>query len=161
MLTKTGIPTKEDLLSKFPSQSALLKPKALLECYQDIPCNPCETSCPFHAITIGKDINLQPVLNEKLCTGCGICISSCPGLAIMVVQILKDSLQFKIPYEFLPIPKKGQIWHALNRAGQVIGDALILSVILTSKQDKTALVTVSVEKKNLYEFVTIRCPNEN
>ena len=160
MLKETGIPTLEQVLSRFPNKDHLLRPKAILECYEDIPCNPCETSCPFDAIKIGENINNQPVLDVERCTGCGICLQACPGLAIIVAQIKDDQAIFKIPYEFIPMPEKNQIWYGVNRSGDVICDAKIESILLTKKQDHTAMVTVSVPKKHLYDFVTIRGRHE-
>lgn len=156
MLNKTGIPSKEQVQSRFPDKMALLKPKAILECYEDIPCNPCSTSCPFDAIEIGDNINLQPKLHTDLCTGCAVCVPSCPGLAIIIAQIRGEHAIFKIPYEFEPNPVKGEIWHAVNRSGEVIGDAQIEHVQKNAKQDHTAVVTVSVALEFLNEFVTVR-----
>jgi Fe-S-cluster-containing hydrogenase component 2 len=156
MLDKTGIATKDQVLSCFPKLDALIKAKAIIECYQDIPCNPCQTSCPFGAIVIGEDINVQPKLIVEKCTGCGICVTSCPGLAIMLAKVEVDKCVFKIPYEFLPAPVKGEIWDAVNRAGDFIGEALIENVFIGAKQDKTLLVTVSTASNHLYDFVTIR-----
>jgi Fe-S-cluster-containing hydrogenase component 2 len=156
MLNKTGIPEKELVLSRFPNQKALLKPKAILECYEDIPCNPCSTSCPFDAIEIGPNINVQPHLLVDVCTGCGVCVPSCPGLAIVIAQIRGNDAVFKIPYEFIPIPIKNEIWDGVNRSGEVICDALIENVVINKKQDHTAVVTVSVPVEFLHDFVTIR-----
>ncbi|MCK7484965.1 MAG: 4Fe-4S binding protein [Bacillus subtilis] len=86
----------------------LVKPKAIIECYEDIPCNPCETSCPFGAIEIGPDINQQPRLIVEKCTGCSICVTSCPGLAIIVAQSDGVAGRLKLPYEFLPRPRQGR-----------------------------------------------------
>lgn len=160
MLDKNGVATPEQVRSRFPEENQLRKPKAILECYEDIPCNPCSTSCPFHAIEIGEDINKQPRLLIDLCTGCGICVTSCPGLAIMTAEIRLDRAVFKIPYEMLPIPKEKEILQGIDRNGTVICDALIEKVMVNAKQDKTLLVTVSVDKKYLYDFVTVRCPHE-
>ncbi len=156
MLNKTGIPSKEQVQSRFPDHVALIKPKAILECYEDIPCNPCSTSCPFDAIEIGDNINKQPKLHVDLCTGCAVCVPSCPGLAIIIAQIRGDQAVFKIPYEFLPFPVKGEIWDGINRMGEVICDALIENIQITNKQDHTALVTASVPREYLNEFVTVR-----
>lgn len=160
MLDKNGVATPEQVRSRFPEENQLCKPKAILECYEDIPCNPCSTSCPFHAIEIGEDINKQPHLLIDLCTGCGICVTSCPGLAIVTAEIREDRAVFKIPYEMLPIPKGQEIWQGIDRNGKVICDALIEKVMVNAKQDKTLLVTVSVDKQYLYDFVTVRCPHE-
>ncbi len=38
MLSKTGIPSKEQVKERFPKDIATLKkPKAIIECYEDIP----------------------------------------------------------------------------------------------------------------------------
>lgn len=160
MLNQTGIASPEQVKSRFPEESVLIRPKAILECYEDIPCNPCETSCPFHAITIGPDINRQPVLNPDVCTGCGICIHSCPGLAISVCQWVDQHAIFKIPYEFLPIPTVGETWHAIDRSGNMISNAKIVKVDSGKKQDKTVVVTVEINRQYTYDFITIRCPYE-
>ncbi len=76
----------------------------------------------------------------------------------MVSQIKDDKAYFRVPYEMLPLPKKGDVWDAVNYAGEVIGKALIENVLKTKKQDRTAVVTAVVDKKFLYEFVTVRCP---
>jgi len=160
MLIKTGVPSLAEIKSCFPNESLLLKPKAIIECYQEIPCNPCSTSCPFGAITMGDDINQKPQLNWDKCTGCGICVYSCPGLAISVVKVEGNNAIFKIPYEFLPIPKKDEIWDGLSRSGECITSAKIKAVQTSDKQDKTTLVTVEIDKSTLYDFITIRCPYE-
>ncbi|MBN2300385.1 MAG: 4Fe-4S binding protein [Acholeplasmataceae bacterium] len=160
MLNKSGVPTKEQVLSRFFDEKTLIRPKAILECYEDIPCNPCETSCPFDAIVIGENMNTQPKLIVDKCTGCGICVTSCPGLAIIVAQLIGNLAVFKIPYELLPLPKKGEEWFGINRNGDVICDAKIEAVLAGKKQDHTALVTVSVPKKWIHDFVTIRGKNE-
>jgi len=156
MLDKTGVPDLALIQSRFPKEEYLVRPKAITECYEAIPCNPCETSCPFDAIAVGADINTPPVVDFDKCTGCGICVYSCPGLAIFTVQITEDHLVFQIPYEFVPRPGVGDVMHAVNRAGEVIGTAEILKVTYTKKQDRTALLKVKVAKELLYDFVTVR-----
>ena len=87
MFEKTGVASREMVMEKFPSIERINKgPVAVVECYQKIPCNPCQTACPVGAIRIGDDINNIPQRDESRCTGCGICVSRCPGLAIMIVD---------------------------------------------------------------------------
>ncbi len=156
MLDKTGIPTKELVLSKFFDEKTLFKPKAIIECYEEIPCNPCSTSCPFDAIHIGQNINDIPQLDVDLCTGCGICVTSCPGLAIMVAQIKGEKAIFKIAYEQYPLPKKGDIVKGINRHGEEICMCDILNVRLNKNQDKTTLIEVSVPIEYIHDFITVR-----
>ncbi len=158
MLDKTGVPTADLIRSRFPEEEYLVRPKAITECYEAIPCNPCSTSCPFDAIYIGDDINTPPVVDFEKCTGCGICVYSCPGLAIFTVQVKEDSAIFKIPYEFVPRPVKGDVMDAINRNGEVIGKAEIERVTDSEKQDKTALLQVKVPLALLYDFITVRRP---
>lgn len=155
MIEKTGVASKEQVMSRLPKKEVLARPKAIIECYTKIPCNPCETSCPFDAIHIGKDINEIPVVDFDKCTGCGICVKSCPGLAIMVAMIKNGKAYFKIPYEMLPLPKVKERWFAVNRKGEVL-DKLCLIENVQMNKDKTVIVTVSIEQPYLYEFVTIR-----
>ena len=156
MLNISGVPTLEQVKSRFPKEEYLVKPKAVTECFEAIPCNPCSTSCPFDAITIGEDINTPPVVDFDKCTGCGICVFSCPGLAIFTVQAKEDYLVFKIPYEFVPYPYEGEIMDAVNRGGMVIGECEILRVKNSIKQDRTILLHVKVQRDLLYEFITVR-----
>lgn len=158
MIKVNGYPSVEQIKRKFPDQKQLVKPKAIIECYQEIPCNPCAASCPFNAITIGDDINKIPKINFDLCTGCGTCVYACPGLAIMIAKIKDEKAYFKIPYEFLPVPKPKEIWKGVNRSGEVICDAFIEAVMVNPKTDRTLIISVSVPKQYLYEFITIRCP---
>jgi len=158
MIKETGYPTLEQVKSKFPKEKVLNRPKAIIECYHEIPCNPCETSCKFDAITIGLDINSIPQIDYDKCTGCGVCVYSCPGLAIMVASIKDDRAYYKIPYELLPVPVVGDIWLGVNRKGEVICDAKIEQVMKNKSTDRTVVITASVPKEYLYEFVTVRSP---
>ncbi|HPH40738.1 MAG TPA: FAD-dependent oxidoreductase [Candidatus Fermentibacter daniensis] len=62
----------------------------VLHCMQEIPCNPCMTSCPKNLIgTSGHPILGIPEYSEG-CIGCEKCVSICPGLAITLVDFRKD-----------------------------------------------------------------------
>ena len=74
----------------------------------------------------------------------------------MLAKTEREKAVFKIPYEFLPVPKVNETWFAVNRSGEVIGDCLIELVQSVPRQDKTVLVTVSTKIDYLYDFVTIR-----
>ena len=124
MLISDGIPTKEDLAKVTPSEERFSEgPVAIVECFQEIPCDPCVKACKRGAISMARDINDIPVVDAKLCNGCGLCISMCPGLAIFVVdKTYSDELALvKLPFEYVPVPQAGQLVTALNRAGDELG----------------------------------------
>lgn len=160
MLEKTGIPTSDNLKKVKPGQKRLKEgPVAVIECFREIPCDPCYYSCPFNAIKEFEDINDIPELNEELCTGCGQCISSCPGLAIFVIDYKKGYLS--IPYEFLPLPKKGETVQGLNREGKKICQAEVVRVKNSQKNDKTAVITIKILKKHLMKVRNIKVGEDN
>lgn len=147
----TGILTAEELMAApgVPSEKRLAKGKvAVIECGQEIPCNPCESACHFGAIVIGEPLTNLPILVEDKCTGCGLCLPVCPGLAIFLVDALYSDTEAAVsfPYEMLPLPKKGQRVQALDRAGEVVGEGTVVAVQNPRRNDRTPIVTVAVPK---------------
>ncbi|MCX8014473.1 MAG: 4Fe-4S binding protein [candidate division WOR-3 bacterium] len=43
----------------------------------------CASVCPFGAIKMGE--NRLPIINEKKCTGCGICVKECPKMTLKLI----------------------------------------------------------------------------
>lgn len=123
-------------------------PVAVMECVQNIPCNPCETSCKQGAIAVGDEITDTPRLDGEACSGCAVCVSVCPGQAVFVVDesFSEDEATVALPYEFEPLPAKGEAVTALDRSGAELGPARIVRVTNTKRQDKTAVVTMAVPK---------------
>ena len=122
---------------------------AIIECAQRIPCNPCVESCAQGAITIKGSINEVPVMDFKKCTGCGLCLSKCPGLAIFLVDLTSPGGQATVglPYEFIPLPEKGEEVILLNRAGEPVGSGEVNRVRNSKSQDRTPIVSIIMEKK--------------
>lgn len=150
MLSQTGVPSIEDLNKVFPSDERLNKGSvAIIECFQNIPCNPCYTACSRNAIKQFKDINDLPNINHQECNGCGLCISKCPGLAIMVLDMEFSATEalIKIPYEFLPLPNKQDIVMGLDREGNYVCDVRVENVLNTKSLDRTPIISVVVKKE--------------
>lgn len=144
-LLQHGYQTVEEL-QKFPSfqmQKAGVHP--VIECTQNIPCNPCQDACPHGCITVGSDIDTLPRLDtNKTCVGCGLCVAACPGQAIFLVNKAGESAEVTIPYEFLPLPKVGQTGIALNRNGMSLCSAAVVGVKSRSVYDGTSLLTIRI-----------------
>ena len=119
----TGYLTEDDLKDSpgVPTEARRKKgPVATIECMEDIPCNPCESSCNYDAIIVGDDITNLPHLYEDNCVACQTCVYICPGQAIfMVDESLPDGrATVMMPYEYRPLPGKEDIVTALDRAGR-------------------------------------------
>ena len=148
----TGIPSEKELIESpgYPSAERVNKGKcAIIECVQDIPCNPCEAACPQGAIRVGTPITNFPVLDEDLCTGCGLCIPSCPGLAIFVVDLDYSDTDALVsfPYEYEPLPAVGDQVEAVNREGQTVAIGHVTRVRNPPTFDRAATVTVAIPKE--------------
>jgi Fe-S-cluster-containing hydrogenase component 2 len=148
-LLKKGYLLEEDLVgaSGVPSAEERAKgPVAVIECVQNIPCDPCRDACLKGAVTMGDEITNTPVLDAENCHGCAICVARCPGQAIFVVDetYADGKALVTVPYEFYPLPKEGEIVTALDRSGAPLGDAEIVKVRMKPKQDATALVSLAV-----------------
>lgn len=126
---------------------------ACIECRQEIPCNPCESACPHGAITVGTPITHLPVLDEDKCIGCGICIARCPGLAIFCVHkhYSETTSLVSFPYEYLPLPQKGDTVRCVSRCGEYVTDGTVHSVKTAAAFDHTAIVTVEIPKQYLMD----------
>jgi len=123
--------------------------RVVIECFERIPCNPCEAACPTGAIVIGDDISGLPRLDSSKCTGCGICMMRCPGLAIFMVNMdySPEKAEVTIPYELMDKPVKGEIWFAYDKEGRFISKVEITAVRSAKSFDKKLLVSFAVAKE--------------
>ncbi len=159
MLKEDGIPTCEDLKRVIPHEDRLREgPVAIVECFEEIPCNPCYTSCPNDAIFEFASIHDLPTLDANLCTGCGLCITHCPGLAIFVVDLYfnKEKAKVMIPWEMLPKPSPGDEVIALNRSGKELGPVVVEKVQLTRRSDRTMVISLLVPREIAMEVRSIK-----
>ncbi len=134
-------------IQKLPDKERFEKgPVAVIECVQEIPCNPCEAACRFRAIKIGEPITNLPVLASEKCSGCGICVSRCPGLAIFIVNKVysKTSAAVSFPYEYYPIPEEGMPVRAVNRKGDFVCDGRVIKVMNPASFDHTPVITIEI-----------------
>jgi Fe-S-cluster-containing hydrogenase component 2 len=160
-LKKTGYLTKGELINSnlYPSEERFKKgPVAIIECIEEIPCNPCEVACKFKAIKIGKPITNLPILDENLCTGCGLCVAKCPGLAIFIIdKAYSEKVGLvSFPHEYLPLPVTGSIVEAVNREGKVVCSGKVVKVLNKKRFDRTPVVTIAITKEKLDEVRGIK-----
>jgi len=159
MLPSDGAPEREDIERIMPPPERLAKgPVAVIECFQEIPCDPCHTSCPKGAILPFENINDLPRINFDACDGCTLCVAACPGLAIFVVDYTysDDLALLKLPHEFVPLPRKGEMVKLLNREGEMVAEGKVVRAI--KFRDKTNVVWVECPKELAMDVRAIAPP---
>lgn len=157
MTTEEGIPLSEHLLKegyvgdeeigRFPGVRRSVGIHPVMECTQNIPCNPCQDACPHHCIRVGDDITALPQVDDtKKCVGCGLCVASCSGQAVFLLEenYAPGFAAVTIPYEFLPLPEKGEKGTGLGRRGEPLCEAEVVQVKTSGAFDKTNLVTLKI-----------------
>ncbi len=140
----------EDEIDRYPGVTHRVGVHPVIECTQNIPCNPCQDACKSGCISIGSNITSLPIAVEGAkCVNCGMCVASCSGQAIFLVDedCGDGTATVTLPYEFLPLPKEGTKGKGLGRNGKPVCDAEVVSVKATKAFDKTNLLTIRVPKE--------------
>jgi Fe-S-cluster-containing hydrogenase component 2 len=140
LAARAAVPTKERLAAG---------PVVIVECIENIPCNPCAYACPRKAITIEGELTDTPKVDFSKCNGCTLCVSKCPGLAIFVVNKdhSKTEATVTMPYELLPRPETGARVVCLDRAGRAACSGKVVKVLDTKALNRCAVVTVALPKR--------------
>ena len=148
-LLKKGYVADEEI-ERFPGITHKVGVHPVIECTQNIPCNPCQDACKKNCISIGNNITSLPiVVKESECINCGMCVASCSGQAIFLVDedCNDGTATITLPYEFLPLPSEGTKGVALGRSGVEVCEATVVSVKSSGAFDKTNLLTMRVPKE--------------
>ena len=149
---RTGVLAEQELLKgrQVPDAKRLRQgPAVVIECVEEIPCNPCAGACPRGAVTVAPSLVSLPKVDYAKCNGCTLCVARCPGLAIFVVDHnhSKTEAAVTLPWELLPRPVKGGRVTALDRAGEPVCRAKVVRVLDTKALDRCAVVTLAVPKR--------------
>ncbi|OPL19492.1 MAG: sulfurtransferase [Candidatus Aegiribacteria sp. MLS_C] len=120
----------------------------VLHCMQEIPCNPCMTSCPKDLIgTSGHPIMGIPEYHGG-CIGCERCVAVCPGLAVTLVDFRRSAERptVTVPFELGEwLLEEGREVTATDWEGEVLGRAVIRGWKRAAGYSQTLLVKLETE----------------
>lgn len=122
------------------------KAVVVVDCSQQIPCNPCETACRKGAIRVGEDVCALPVSDPEACDGCGRCVALCPGMAVFLLDRSGGGgkAAVTVPYEMGEEIWAGmEVW-AVDGEGKELGRGKILEVRAIRGATATRLVKVEI-----------------
>jgi len=121
-------------------------PVALIDCREEIPCNPCEDACAKGAITVGPNICAPPMFDPGKCNGCGKCALLCPGMAIILLDRSGGvgAVRVSVPYEMRETLTAGEEAWAVDNEGKALGRGKIIKVSGKDEVGGTRLVTLEV-----------------
>jgi Fe-S-cluster-containing hydrogenase component 2 len=125
------------------------RPIVMIECVQEIPCNSCAMACKLGAIRM-ENVNAIPTIDYNKCIGCISCLMVCPGQAVFLLKVAEGMGQITMQYEFRSVPEIGDLVHALDRDGRVLGEAKVIRVFPADRNDGTALITIQVPEDWLF-----------
>jgi Fe-S-cluster-containing hydrogenase component 2 len=102
---------------------------ASIECFEQIPCNLCQTVCPTQAITIGA-VPRNPsvnILNEAACTACGLCLEVCPSAVPLMIEEKENrpSAKISLPWRGVYAWKAGDFASLLSLKGPTAPKQLV------------------------------------
>jgi NADPH-dependent 2,4-dienoyl-CoA reductase/sulfur reductase-like enzyme/Fe-S-cluster-containing hydrogenase component 2/bacterioferritin-associated ferredoxin len=123
----------------------------VFHCYQEVPCNPCTSVCPQHAIRTENDTitGLPYFIDKEECTGCASCVAVCPGLSVTLVDYRKDPehplvvLPYEVWREKVEIGRKVPV---TDVDGAILGYYPVEKVKARKKYPGTLMVHIRVDR---------------
>lgn len=148
----------ENEITKKQDFTGLVYPRIF--CYQQIPCNPCVTSCPKGCIIIEGNPIYDIPLYSSGCIGCNQCVVTCPALAITLVDKRKkqnNKVNVTFPFEFLDnfLPQKE--YNLTDYEGNLLGKGELVGIKHYPK-DKRSLVTLWVDESIADKVASFQLP---
>jgi NADPH-dependent 2,4-dienoyl-CoA reductase/sulfur reductase-like enzyme/Pyruvate/2-oxoacid:ferredoxin oxidoreductase delta subunit/bacterioferritin-associated ferredoxin len=131
----------------------------VLHCTQEIPCNPCMTSCPKNLIgTSGHPILGVPEYGSG-CVGCEKCVAICPGLAVTLVDFRKSESRpvVTVPYELdTEGMKAGDVLALTDWEGGSLGTGILRGARQVPGVRSTVLLRIEVDAEKAARVAGIR-----
>jgi sarcosine oxidase subunit alpha len=135
----------------------------IIRCVQEIPCDPCVHVCPKDMIKMSGDpiFGIPEVVKDE-CTGCTLCVSVCPGLAVTLVDLRAEGPDglVTVPFELLESEVcEGAIVDAVDMDGNPLCRGEVVKVAKRKVYDRTILVTLKVPREKTILVAGFRAQN--
>lgn len=126
--------------------------KIFIDCPQEIPCNPCMSTCKVGAIVV-EDLTERPKSDPDKCVGCDNCVAGCPGQACFLIDedYSETEATIDFPFEFLPVPIIGEERAARDNEGNTICIGHVVEVLKRKNWYGTMVVRLAVQKDLVYQ----------
>lgn len=148
--------------SGVPQTNHLNRPVASIECFEEISCQLCQSVCPTQAIRWDRPSEKPHlILNEDLCTSCGICLVECPSKAISIIheEENKSVSHLTLPWRGTQPWQTGEYATLVNRRGESLGSARVENIHAASS-DQTQLVQLAVPTHLLWDCRGLKRPDK-
>jgi len=125
--------------------------KVFIDCPQEIPCNPCQSSCAASAIQV-RHLTDRPEIFPERCVGCDNCVAACPGQACFLIDENYSTSEATIdfPFEFLPTPLPGELREARDNDGKTVCLGRVVEVLERTVWQGTRVIRLAVPKSQVY-----------
>lgn len=126
--------------------------KVFIDCPQEIPCNPCQSSCAAGAIQV-RHLTDRPEIFPEKCVGCDNCVAACPGQACFLIDEDYSTSEATIdfPFEFLPMPLPGELREARDNSGNTVCLGRVVEVLERAVWQGTRVIRLAVPKSQVYQ----------
>jgi len=116
--------------------------KLLVECPQEIPCDPCASACSTGAISLERELCSRPRVREELCSGCLSCLEACPVSCIYLMEEVEGSSLLTLALDRLPRPRKGDEVILKDARGRELGRGRVVRSKKSRKDSGLCILTV-------------------
>ncbi len=127
-----------------PTNHRKKKVKLIVDCPQEIPCNPCARTCGTGAISIEGEMCGKPRVEDELCSGCLKCLDACPVSCIYLIEESGGEALLTLAYDRLPLPRRGESVALKDRNGKALGRGKVERAAKSRKDGSLAIITLRV-----------------
>jgi len=115
-------------------------------------CTICQESCEVQAITY---INGSAIIDHKVCTGCGRCITICPVQALQGQSPIRNTLNGVLILDVGPLPTETELLHLYNCGIRKISVTMPDTKVTVIIDETNAIL----KKMNMEPFVLVPTPD--